>query len=338
MIKYFNYIILFLGLTIGTSSAQEMLISSRLDTNLIVIGDQTRLTVAVQYPNDVEVVFPLMLDTVVSEIEILDLTFDTILTQQNINHYLINYTITSFDSGYYVIPSQLIINTKTGDTLKSRALPFAVATLVLDSAQQNQIFDIKAPIDAPWTLSEFLSENYPYLLLGLLLIALIFAVLWYLRKRKNKVLVPLKKIVPKEAAHIIALRDLDSLKDKKLWQNDRIKLYYVELSEIIRNYIENRYTVPALEQTSSEIFESLSHSNMLTAEQLIQLKQVLSTADMAKFAKAKPLANENDLALQNAYNLIEKTKLAELIIEATKEKLQVNTSQEPISTEEEKDA
>ena len=331
MIKYFNYIVLILGLIVSTSFAQEIQISSSLDTNLIVIGDQTKLTVNVQYPKDVEVIFPLMQDTVVSEVEILDLSLDTIFTQQNIEHYLINYTLTSFDSGYYQIPSQIIVNVKTGDTIKSQPLVLAVATLVLDSAQQNQIFDIKAPFEAPWTLSEFLSENYPYLLLGLLLIALIFVVLWYIRKRKNKEVIPVKKVVPKEAAHIIALRELASLKDKKLWQNDRVKLYYIELSDIIRNYIENRFKVATLEQTSSEIYDSVERSKVLSSEQLEQLKQVLSTADMAKFAKAKPLANENDLALKNTYSLIEETKLIAQSLESEK-------SEEIEKTEEEKNA
>ena len=331
MIKYFNYIVLILGLIVSTGFAQEMQISSRLDTNLIVIGDQTKLTVDVQYPKGAEVIFPLMQDTVVSEVEILDLSLDTIFTQQDIEHYLINYTLTSFDSGYYKIPSQIIVNAKTGDTLESQPLILAVATLVLDSTQQNQIFDIKAPIEAPWTLSEFLSENYPYLLLGLLLIALIFAVLWYLKKRKNKEVIPVKKVVPKEAAHIIALRDLDSLKDKKLWQNDRVKLYYIELSDIIRNYIENRFKVSALEQTSSEIYDSVERSKVLNSEQLEQLKQVLSTADMAKFAKAKPLANENDLVLKNTYSLIEETKLIAQSIASEKPK-------EIAKTEEDKNA
>lgn len=312
MIKYFIHIILTIGLLLNTVSAQDIRISSRLDTNLIKIGEQVNLRVDIQYPKDADVVFPLMQDTIVEEIEIMNLLLDTILTQENINHYVANYTLTSFDSGYYTIPAQVIINRITGDTIASRELMLAVATFVIDTANQNQIFDIKAPLEAPWTLFEFLSENYPYILFGLLLIAILFVVLWYLKKRKNREPNPVKKVVPKEAAHIIALRDLDSLKDKKLWQNDRIKLYYVELSDIVRSYIEHRFSVMALEQTSDEIFDSIQRSKVLNNEQLSQLKQILSTADMAKFAKAKPLAHENDLALKNAYELIQDTKLIEV--------------------------
>ncbi len=309
MAKFFIYIILILSFFTENVFAQEIRIQSRLDTNLIRIGDQTRLTVDVQYPKDSLVSWPLMQDTIIDKLEIVDISLDTIFTQKQINHFLVNYTITSFDSGYYVIPPQLIINKNTNDTLESQALRFAVATLVLDTTKQNAIFDIKAPIEAPWTLYEFLSENYPYLLLGLLLIALIIAVLWFIKKQKNREQTPVKKLIPKEAAHIVALRELEDLKEKKLWQSDRVKPYYVELSNIVRNYLENRFRVKSLEQTSQEILDTLKHGKILSDEQLLQLNQILSTADMAKFAKAKPLANENDLALKNAFDLIENTKL-----------------------------
>ncbi len=309
MARFIIYIVLVLSFLTNVLLAQEIHIQSRLDTNLIKIGEQTKLIVDVQYPKEISVSWPLMQDTIIDKLEIVDLILDTISTQKDMNHFLINYTITSFDSGYYVIPSQIIINKKTNDTLKSRALMFAVATLVLDTTKQNTIFDIKAPIEAPWTLFEFLLENYPYLLLGLLLIALILVALWFIKKQKNKVLPPVKKMIPKEAAHIVALRELEDLKEKKLWQSNRIKLYYIELSDIIRNYLENRFKVNSLEQTSQEIFDTIQRGRILTDEQLSQLKQILSTSDMAKFAKAKPMANENDLALKNAFDLIENTKL-----------------------------
>ncbi len=339
MVKFFIYIVLIFGFLTGNLFAQEMRIQSRLDTNLIKIGDQTKLRVDIQYPKDMSVSWPLMQDTIIDKLEIVDLSLDTIFTQKQINHFVVNYTITSFDSGYYVIPPQIIINKKTNDTLESQALRFAVATLVLDTTKQNAIFDIKAPIEAPWTLSEFLSENYPYLLLGLLLIALILAVLWFVKKRKNRELPPVKKLIPKEAAHVVALRELEDLKEKKLWQSDRIKLYYVELSDIVRNYLENRYRIKSLEQTSQEIFDTLRNGGILKDEQFLQLKQILSTADMAKFAKAKPLANENDLALKNAFDLIESTKLISEqveMVEVEEEKVSDDKIQEEDAIEDNK--
>ena len=286
MIRYFVNIVFILGFVFNTN-AQEISITSRLDTNSILIGEQVQLMLDIQYPKTTEVFLPIMKDTISKNIEIVDWSLDTILTPKNKHHFKLNYTLTSFDSGYYVIPPQIIANTKTKDTVESQALMLIVKTLAVDTTKQNAIFDIKAPFDAPWTLSEFLSENYPYILLVLLILALIGTTLWYLKKQKNKETAPVEKAIPKEATHIIALRELETLKEKKLWQNNRVKLYYIELSDIVRNYLENRFKVKSLEQTSQEIFDTIQHGNVLNETQLLQLKQILSTADMAKFAKAK---------------------------------------------------
>ena len=279
---------------------------------MILIGEQAKLSVELQYSKGADVHYPILKDTIVKEIEILDLSIDTIL-DPNFEHYIINYIITSFDSGFYAIPPQIIINTETNDTFSGNPLMFAVNTYQIDSANQNKFFDIKQPINAPWTLSEFLDEYLSLILMVILLILLTLAILWYLKKRKKVEKPVVKKVIPKEAAHLIAIRELNQLKEKKLWQSERTKMYYVELTDILRNYLENRFRIAALEQTSFEILESIKNSKDLDSDQQIQLKQILYTADMAKFAKAKPLANENDLALKNAFELIENTKLEEAV-------------------------
>lgn len=332
MIKRTFLLILILGLLISSIQAQKIYIQSRLDTNMILIGEQAKLTVDLQYSKDASVDFPILQDTIIEEIEILDLHLDTILDAQ-FEHFQFHYTITSFDSGSYVIPAQIIIDNLTGDTIYGNPLAFAVNTYKIDSANQNKFFDIKQPIDAPWTFSEFMSEYYQFLLIALLLIILLLAILWYLKKRKSIEKPVVKIVVPKEAAHLVALRELTALKDKKLWQADRTKMYYVELSEIVRSYLENRFGISALEQTSHEIFDTIQNGEQLDNQQILQLKQILSTADMAKFAKAKPLANENDLALKNAFELVEDTK----IIELKKETATENNEEELKDKEEAKD-
>jgi hypothetical protein len=313
------YIITILSLFVSQTFAQDYDIKSQLDTNHILIGEQAVFTLDVKHPSDAEVEYPILGDTINEFIEILDIKIDTLANNEK-QHYKFNYTITSFDSGYYVIPPQKLRILEDNDSIESQALVFAVSTYEVDTTQAK-IFDIKAPIEAPWTVAEFLEENYPYLLAGLLLIGIIILIIWILRRRKLVEKVPEKIVVPKEAAHVIAFRNLDELKEKKLWQNDRVKLYYVELSDIVRTYIENRYRLLALESTSQELIDSITHNQYLNNEQLLMLKQILNTADMAKFAKAKPLANENDLAFQNAYRLVEETQISK---EELKEEKEVN--------------
>ena len=114
----------------------------------------------------------------------------------------------------------------------------------------------------------------------------------------------IKIVIP---AHIIGLQKLQKLKQDELWQAGKVKMYHSAISEIIREYIEKRYEVHALENTTHEIMQSLRfHSiepNLLT-----KLNQVLVLSDLVKFAKEKPLAAENEMSLMNAVGFVKGTK------------------------------
>ena len=90
---------------------------------------------------------------------------------------------------------------------------------------------------------------------------------------------------------------LNELDEKLLWQNNKVKEYYSELTEIVRGYIERELKVPALEKTTDEIIEMLTDFNnaetiLTTKETIKKLKDLLQEADLVKFAKSKPLALE----------------------------------------------
>ena len=118
------------------------------------------------------------------------------------------------------------------------------------------------------------------------------------------------KTVPKEAAHLIALRALENLKEKKLWQQNEYKAYYSELTEILRTYLFNRWEISAMEMVSDEILQALRP--YLTDPTLLEkLQKTLQTADGVKFAKATPLPDENMQSYQWIYELVEATQLRE---------------------------
>jgi hypothetical protein len=177
----------------------------------------------------------------------------------------------------------------------------------------DQIFDIKLPYGAPITFREIL----PYLLAGTALLILAYFLIYSLRRKKRDEPI-IRKIRPSEPAHIIALRDLDKLKSEKIWQQDKIKLYYTRLTEILRVYIENRYGILAMEQTSNETLQSLLESGFNDNNLFEKLKEILLLADLAKFAKAKPLASENETAMLSSYIFVNETKEAWKKVEAEK--------------------
>ncbi len=161
---------------------------------------------------------------------------------------------------------------------------------------------IKPPLGAPLTFWDVL----PWILGCLLLVIIIALIIYFIKYRKK---MPIENIIrkPKLPPHQIAFDKLNELNEKKLWQQGKVKLFHIELTDILRTYIEERFSINAMEQITSEILESLRHTDVLE-DIKDKLRQILILADFVKFAKAEPLANENELSMKYAYDFVEATK------------------------------
>jgi len=291
----------------GCLYGQEVEVEARIDSNNVLIGDQTNLSLIINQPDSINVFFPEFSDTITESIEIINSTSpDTLRLDNKRLEITRNYNISCFDSGYHYIPPFIFQYNKDSLSATWETQPLFLHVSRVDIAPADSsdvIFDIKLPGKMPITFSEI----FPWIVGAILIGLLVFILVYYFKKRKKQE--PLFKIrKPEEPPHIIALRDLDKLKEKKLWQKGKIKLYYSELTGIIRKYIERRYQTGAMEQTSNEIVEALVRNGFNNNTQLAQLKLLLFSADMVKFAKAKPLPDENETALLNAYVFVNETK------------------------------
>ena len=186
------------------------------------------------------------------------------------------------------------------DSISTYPLYLLVHTIAVDST----IYDIKSPIHVPLGFMEV----FPYVAGGLAFIAALGFLVWYLRKRRRRGSVFLPSI-PEEPAHIIALRELDELKELKLWQQNEFKDYYSRLTEIIRRYMERRYRIPAMEMTSEEIQRAWISSGEDREDLAGNLNMLLNLADLVKFAKERPVASDNEENMERAYDFVHKTKL-----------------------------
>jgi len=295
---------------------QEIKPKALLDSNRILIGDQVRLRLEVEYPADVKIQFPNNIDSLAEFVEIVErLPFDSSFVSTNMKKRTREYVITSFDSGVHSIPPFLFTYSRNGviDSVKTNPLLLYVYTLPkLDSLMKalKGPIDIKPPIEAPVTFKEIA----PWIMGGLLAAGLIFLILFSLKRRKNNkgfFFVPPK---PKEPAHIIALRELDKIKEEKIWQQGKTKLYYSELTNVLRQYIENRFEIKAMEMTTDETIAAFKYRRSLVDEKTFEnLKKILTNADLVKFAKLEPLPDENNLVLVDSYFFINQTKLVEEI-------------------------
>ena len=101
------------------------------------------------------------------------------------------------------------------------------------------------------------------------------------------------------------------LKNQKLWQNSKHKQYYSALSDILRTYIANAFSIGAMEMTTDEIIEALQDER-ISQKSKMDLVSILRDADLVKFAKATPEAEDNELAFDKAYYFVEETKPVEV--------------------------
>jgi hypothetical protein len=296
----------------GHVDAQRVKATASLDSAKILIGDQVKMTLRVDKPAGVKINFPIVSDTIAEKIEVMGHSpIDTLKSgSANIESLIQSYTITCFDSGAYYIPNYWVTYESNGlvDSTPTNSLILQVYTLPIDTTKGPT--DIKLPYDAPVTLKEVM----PYILGVILIGAIVFFVLYSIkRKKQNRPLfsVPEK---PKEPAHVIALRELDRIKNEKLWQKDKVKQYYSDITETIRTYIENRFDIAAMEQTSDETIASFRYRrDLINDKNFSILNRMLMLADMVKFAKYNPLPDDNSATLFDAYFFVNDTKKEEAV-------------------------
>lgn len=288
-------------------SAQEQSISAvlNLDTNVIVIGQQTIVKIRLSQPADVTIPWTTIPDTL-SQIEViakgkidtLKSVDNTRLTREQ------KFTITAFDSGYFVIPpfsfNYKLANDTTTYVAETQPLLLTVNIIPVDTTKA--IRDIKGPIEIGITWQEILQ----YTLIGLLIIALTILIIYLTRKKKRapEIIVPPS---PARPAHEIAIEELEKIKEEKIWQQGNYKGYHTRVTDVVRNYISLQWHFDAMEKTTDEIMHS-SFSHKLTQTSFSRLKNLLTLADLVKFAKYTPLSNDNEQSLNDAFLFVNETK------------------------------
>lgn len=270
----------------------------------MMIGEQITYTLAVDADPELDFLLPLIQDSLNSQLEVIgQLSADTLREggRTVVEH---SYRVTGFESGTQIIPAQEVAYRWEGrvDTAKSMPLIIHVFDPEVDTTQE--IKPIKPPINTPLTFREVL----PWAAIGLggalITASLIWLVIRYVKRRNHPEILTQK---PLEPAHVIAFRELDRLKEEKLWARGEVKQYYTRLTEITRKYIERQYGIPAMESTTEEILGAFRRSN--AEDQLLDeiLKELLELADLVKFAREDPLPVDNQTNLNNAYIFVQKT-------------------------------
>lgn len=297
----------------------------------ILIGEQALIDLKVITPKDRVISFPVYENEIVPGIEVIAMLPPDTVIENNVMTLNFRYVVTSFDSTLYHVPFLPIFDGT--DTIFSNSFGLKVTSPELSDStlsyldkinrgetdsidfKQLQINDIKPIRKAPFVWTDFLWILW--LVLGLaLLIALIGLIIYFIvnKKKKGYFFKP-PVVLP---AHVRAANELDKLKSEKIWQQGREKEFYSKLTDILRRYIYEREGINAMEMTSGEILNNIRQISDVDSV-YDNLKQILSTADLVKFAKYKPYPDENDLSMVNAYFFVNQTKEPDPI--PTKEEL-----------------
>jgi hypothetical protein len=185
--------------------------------------------------------------------------------------------------------------------IEASAIPIYVKSVITD--EEKELRDIKKPLEIPF--------NYLFVgslvAVGILLLVIAYLAYKFYKKRKEKGHL-LKSPEPLKPAHEVALAGIEALLAEHLLEKGEIKVFYSRLSEIIRRYIENRFYVLALEETSTEILTELE-TQALDKETYTLLRDFLELSDLVKFAKYVPAESENVRCIEMAKQFISDTMI-----------------------------
>ena len=291
--KIFYILLLF---SIVSFAQQKPVVKAEIDTTNIRIGEQFEFKITV---NDTKNVIIPKLENLTGLEIIENKKIDTLK-----NQLIKKYILTSFDSGAYYIPQQQIFIRQK--LFLTDSLLIKVATVAIDTTKQK-MFPIKAIQSEPYQFDDFKLYVW-YALIGLLLIGLLLY--FVLRKKKE---VKEEIIVPALPPYEEAIQKLHELDEKLLWQNNQVKEYYSELTEIVRGFIERELKVPALESTTDELIDVLTDFNdskaiYTTKETIKKLRDLLREADLVKFAKSKPMSEQIEANRKEAEDVVTELK------------------------------
>ena len=297
------------SLCFAQEAGSDDILRSRLSRDSILIGDQVEWTLDLTLAPGEQARISKPGEQPVPGVETLgELALDTLSQKKGVLALRGHVTVTSFDSGSYVLPPLFVLlahEDGTIDTLVYEGPSLAVNTIPIDTAT-FQPYDIKGQIRYPLTFKELL----PWIGLALLLGAAVWALVRWIRLRRQDRDFFGKPVV-KDPPHIVALRSLEKTRSQKLWQAGKQKQFYTQVTDAVRQYVSDRYGVSAMEQTSAEMFRDLEDKEIdpaLTG----QLKDLFTTADFVKFAKHTATAEENENAIPTAIRFVNETYMKQI--------------------------
>ena len=306
MIRQIRILLLLLATSFavcGVSASPSLKVS--LDSAYLLMGRTTPLHVElIKDANQAgQLVIPK--DSICGKVEILKIlkadTADIGSGRVEINQDIL---LQSFDSGvYHLNPIAYVAGT---DTIRSNRLVLKVFPADVDSLQTIHDYADVADVDRSFIdyLPDFIVDYGLWILAVIIVLAIGGYFAYVMTKKKNPFAASAPKPVP---PYERAIDELNKLRGEKLCENGQEKEFYTRLTDILRTYLHGRFGVNAMEMTSTQIRHAIQ-SNEETRLSKANMERVLETADFVKFAKVRPLPDDNVKAFNSAIQFVEDTK------------------------------
>ncbi len=290
----------------------QVKITASLDSATLLMGKQTVLHLEILQQGDQEGIIVEHQNgegnILTENVELIDIlrsdTTDLGNDRRQINR---DYLIQSFDSGFYSIPPFLYV--LDADTFKSNTLALKVMPVNVDTLKTIHGYAPIESIRSKWYdfIPDFITDNWLWILIGIIIIAgIVMAVL--MKRQQSAVAAPKEKPVP---PYDLAIKLLNELHEENLCERGQEKEFYTRLTEILREYLFGRFGINAMEMTTTQIIGILSKSEE-TKQPNRYMKQILEVADFVKFAKVRPLPDDNQRSFRSALQFVEDTRPAPL--------------------------
>ena len=301
--RIFAYISLILS---SISLYSQVVVEQEVSQVDLLIGEQVMLKTTVLVDADKDVSYPAFSDNIYTPgVEVVNEgKVDTTLLNAGKRIQLTRtYKLTSFDSAFYALPPFYVLIEK--DTFKaSSTIGLKVTSVPVDTTNANEFA-------GPYTVTSIPFQwSYEFWCIILILILGVYAImLLYTKVRDNKPITKRIVVTPPTPAHQQALKEFAQIKIPSFETEEAFKSYYDQITNILRQYIENRFSLNAKELTSEEIISKLTDTN--NAEALRELKEILTTADLVKFAKYQATVCEANRSVAMALDYVNTTRLSD---------------------------
>jgi hypothetical protein len=287
-----------------------LVVSAAIDSTTLMIGDQTDLHLQATSEVGEQVQWPVLDKELIPGIEVVDKTIvDTVSLKDGRVQYNQYVTLTSFeDSLFYIAPLAFVSD---GDTVWSDAMTLNVVQPFEMDTTDMAIADIKDVYKAPiWWWGVL---RWVLLALGIAAVGVGgYYLITYLQARFGKKDEELVAAEPLRPADEVALEKLDVIREEKIWQAGQVKEYHTQLTDVVREYIVRRFDVSSVEQTSDETLSAIRPLLKEQKDLYEQLRNMLTLADLVKFAKWTATPDENEQSLRSAYTFVKETTIQSL--------------------------